>query len=162
MKNAEVLGKLEDLTMLEMAGLAGVKLSYALTCNAKLIGEEANKIKGALKYPKAYEELREKYRKLFQEHAKKDQKGNLIVQDNKYVLDPEKKDAYDKLVAEEEKASKAIIEEAQAVEEEYKNFLQEEATLSGKIVTIKLEHLPETITPAQMAALSFMIEELQN
>lgn len=162
MKNREVLGTAEQLAMLEIAGLTGVKLSYAITSNAKALGEEAKKIRGALKYPKAYEELKEKYRELYQAHSLKDEKGNLVVQDNKYVLDPAKKEDYDKLVKAEQEASKSIIEEAQAVEEEYNKFLDEESEFTGKLITVKLEHLPESITPNQMAALSFMVEELQN
>ena len=148
--------------MLEIAGLTGVRLSYAITSNAKSLGEEAKRIQDALKYPKAYEELREKYKDLYKEHALKDEKGEFIIQDNKYVLDPEKEEAYNTLVEAEQKASKAIIEEAQAVEEEYNKFLEKESEVTSKIVTVKLEDLPESITPNQMSALSFMIEELQD
>jgi hypothetical protein len=160
MKNAEVVGRAEVLALLDIAGLSGVRLSYAITHNAKVLAEEAKKIKDALKYPEDFLKMREEYTEIFKEHAKKNSKGELIVEDNKWILDPEKAEKYNEIVKTKLVENKEIVDKAKLVEEEYEMFLNQEAVLPTNLVTLKLEALPETITPAQMSALSFMVEEL--
>ena len=158
MKNVEVLENAERMALIDLAGLTGVKLSYAIAQNAKTLGEEALAIQGKLEYPKEYLELKEKYRKHFIEHALKDENGEYVIEEGKYKLDPKKKEDYQKLIDSETPENQPILEKVQKIEEEYNAFLENNSNVT--IQTVKLDELPDTINPTQMTALSFMIDEL--
>lgn len=157
MKNVEVLGSAENIALVDMAGLSGVKLSYAIAKNAKSLGEEALTIKGALKYPEDYIKMKEEYREHFKAHALKGADGNLVIEEGKYKLDLEKEEEYKKLIQSKNSENQPILEKAQKIEEDYNNFLKEDSNIT--VETVTLEDLPETITPSQISALSFMIAE---
>lgn len=158
MKNVEVLENAERMALIDLAGLSGVKLSYAIAQNAKALGEEALAIQGKLKYPEDYLKLKEKYRELFKKHALKDEKGEFVIEDGKYVIDPEKEKTYKELIESENPENQPILERVQKIEEEYNKFLEDDSSIS--VQTVKLDELPESINPTQMAALSFMVDEL--
>lgn len=158
MKNVEVLENAERMALIDLAGLTGVKLSYAIAQNAKTLGEEALAIQGKLEYPEEYLKLKEKYRKHFKAHALKDENGEYIIEDGKYRLDPEKEDDYKKLIESENPENQPILEKVQKIEEEYNTFLGNNSNVA--IQTVKLNELPDSINPTQMTALAFMIEEL--
>ena len=158
MKNVEVLENAERIALIDLSGLSGVKLSYAIAQNAKALGEEALAIQGKLEYPKEYLELKEKYRKHFKAHALKDENGEYIIEEGKYRLDPEKEDDYKELIESENPENQPILEKVQKIEEEYNTFLENNSNVT--IQTVKLDELPDSINPTQMTALSFMIEEL--
>ena len=158
MKNVEVLENAERMALIDLAGLTGVKLSYAIAQNAKALGEEALAIQGKLEYPKEYLELKEKYRKHFKAHALKDENGEYVIEEGKYRLDPEKEDDYKKLIESENPENQPILEKVQKIEEEYNTFLGNKSNVA--IQTVKLNELPDSINPTQMTALAFMIEEL--
>jgi hypothetical protein len=157
MKNVEVLENAERIALIDLAGLSGVKLSYAIAQNAKSLGEEALAIQGKLKYPKEYLELKEKYRDYFKKHALKDEKGEYIIEEGKYRLDPEKEEDYKELIESENPENQPILEKVQKIEEEYNTFLENNSSVT--IQTVKLDELPDSINPSQMTALSFMIDE---
>tara|TARA_R100001463_G_scaffold84592_1_gene139323 strand:+ start:328 stop:810 length:483 start_codon:yes stop_codon:yes gene_type:complete len=157
MKNVEVLENAERIALIDLSGLSGVKLSYAIAQNAKALGEEALAIQGKLEYPKEYLELKEKYRKHFKAHALKDESGEYVIEEGKYLLDPEKEDDYKKLIESENPENQPILEKVQKIEEEYNTFLENNSNVT--IQTVKLDELPDTINPTQMTALSFMIDE---
>jgi len=159
MKNVEVLENAERMSLVDLAGLAGVKLSYAIAQNAKALGEEALAIQGKLQYPEDYLKLKEKYRELFKEHALKDEKGEFVIEDGKYVIDPEKEKAYKELIESKNPENQPILEKVQKIEAEYNKFLENDSSIS--VQTVKLDELPESINPTQMAALSFMVDEFK-
>tara|TARA_R110002126_G_scaffold1738_5_gene10466 strand:+ start:7359 stop:7844 length:486 start_codon:yes stop_codon:yes gene_type:complete len=159
MKNVEVLGNAEALKKLDLTGIAGIKLSYAIISNARALEAEAKNITESIKYPQEYTDLKEKGREQFKEHALVDDKGELVIEDNKYVIDPEKAKAYDTLITAVDAENKGLLEKVQAIEEEYNTFLEEDSTF--KVVAVKLSDLPEKITPVQMATISFMVKEFE-
>lgn len=159
MKNVEVLGINFALSELNSDGLYGVKFSHALIKNAKIFGEEAQKIKSTLTYSKEFLEYNKEMEKTFKQHALKDEDGELIITDNKYQIAPEKKEAFEEIEKEKREANSEILDKAKEIEDSYNNALNDKNN-NIDIVFIKLEELPETITPEQMSALSFMIEDI--
>lgn len=160
MKKSEVLLNVENLANLDTSGLSGVKMSYAIIKNVKTLEEESKSINESLKYPQDFLDMQEDLREIFKDHALKDDKGEFIIKEDQYQLDPIKIDDYQEAVKEKRDNSKAIIEEAKVIESEFNKFLEEDSCLSDSIVKIKLDDLPKDVTPSQMAVLSFMIEEL--
>lgn len=160
MKNVEVLENAERIALIDLAGLTGVKLSYAITQNAKTLGEEALAIQSKLEYPEEYIKMKDEYREHFKAHALKDTDGKFVIEEGKYKLDSEKAEDYQKLIQSKNSENQPILEKAQKVEEEYNKFLESKSSVT--IQTVKLEELPNTINPTQMAALSFMIDEFKD
>lgn len=158
MKNVEVLGINLALSELKSDGLYGVKFSHALIKNIETFQKEAKNIAESLVYPEGFLKYTEEMEKVFKEHALKDEKGELVIKENKYQVDPSKREAFKKIQEEKSKAYSKVIEEAKKAEEAYNNALDDEKNIN--IRSVKLEELPETITPEQMNVLSFMIEDI--
>ena len=159
MKNLEVLRNSERIALLDMAGLAGIKLSYAVAQNAKTLGEASLVIKSKLNYPEEYIKMRDEYREHFKAHALKDTDGKFVIEEGKYKLDLEKEEEYKKLIQSKNSENQLILEKAQKIEEEYNLFLEEDSNV--KLETVKLEDFSESINPVQMDALSFMVDEFK-
>ena len=159
MKNIEVLGNAECIALLDMAGLTGVKLSYAIAQNAKTLGEEAVLIQGKLKYPENYLKMKDEYRDNFKNFALRDNDGNIVIEDGKYRLDPNKEEEYKKSIESKNSENQVILEEVQKIEEEYNKLLEEHSNVTVK--TVELNDLPETVNPTQISALSFMINDFK-
>tara|TARA_R110000823_G_scaffold252924_7_gene375469 strand:- start:959 stop:1441 length:483 start_codon:yes stop_codon:yes gene_type:complete len=159
MRNVEVLENAENIALVNMAGLSGVKLSYAVTENAKTLGEEAPLIRNKLVYPQEYLKMRENFRNLFKKYALVDELGNLVVEEDLYVIDPKKELEYKKLIESKHSENQPILNKVQKIEEDYNRFLNEESNLTIKTVT--LDDLPETVNPDQMKALFFMIVDTE-
>jgi|32_taG_2_1085360.scaffolds.fasta_scaffold03657_10 hypothetical protein len=158
MKKVEVLGIDLALSELKSDGLYGVKFSHALVQNTKTFKNEAHNIKNSLVYSKEFLMFCKEMEEVFIKYALKDENGELLVVDNKYKIDPENIEIFNKIQKEKREANKSIIEEAKKAEETYNNSLDTEKEVD--IAYVKLEDLPETITPEQMSALSFMIEDI--
>lgn len=159
MKNVEVLGINFALSELNAEGLYGVKFSHALIKNAKTFEEEAEKIKSTLVYPEEFLVYNKEMEKTFKEHALKDENGELVVTDNKYQIAPEKIEIFKEIEREKREANSEVLNKAKEIEDKYNDALDNE-NVNVSIVYVKLEELPETITPDQMSALSFMIEDI--
>tara|TARA_R110002012_G_scaffold83250_1_gene209639 strand:+ start:241 stop:741 length:501 start_codon:yes stop_codon:yes gene_type:complete len=164
MKNVEVLMTAKSLSEIDVTGISGVKLSYAIISNSKVLGEESKNIEESKKYPEEYQKIEEEMRDLFMANALSDKKGNPIVENDTYSLDPEKVKEYNSKVKEiqDSPENKELFDKIALIDKDYLKFLEEESPLKeDKLITVTLDQLPEDITVNQMSVLSFMIKELK-
>jgi len=164
MKNVEVLTTAKSLSEIDVTGISGVKLSYAIISNSKVLGEESKNIEESKKYPEEFQKIEEEMRDLFMANALSDKEGNPIVKNETYSLDPEKVEEYNSKVKEiqDSPENKELFDKIALIDKDYLKFLEEESPLKeDKLITVTLDQLPEDITVNQMSVLSFMIKELK-
>lgn len=147
MKNIEVLNLFQGLDSLK--DLSGVKFTYGVMRNREILKPIFNSIVEAEKIKdEKVEKLNEEIRKLAIEHAKKDEKGNAIVENGTIVLENVKdlNKKIEKLKEEDEESFKMREKHLEA----YNEFLLEELKEEPEFFLIDLEDVPETITHEQM------------
>ena len=154
MKNSELntLGK----ALVRVGQLQGTKFSYAVAKNLKLIREEQTLL-GELPIVREFEnnlkELNEKKMKISEKHAEKDDKGEIVKDENGNY----KFKSISKVIKETEELQKQHRAENLSCYEEYEKLVEAEANI--ELHKVKLENVPEGITAEQMEAILPIIEE---
>ena len=135
--------------------LKGVKFAYAVAKNSNILKREIDALNTAIKPLPGFEAYDTARVELAKKFAKKDEKGEPVIEDNQYVL--EDKPAFDIGLAELRESFKETLEIRQTQLDEYKKLLAEEVGLT--LHKVKLDDVPKEITVDQMTALQEMIED---
>lgn len=153
MKNSELYNLRAGL--LSVGSLTGIKFAYAVARNKAKLDSEISTMESVIK-PKAdflaYEEERIS---LAKESAVKDSSGKPTVDGGNYVM--ANQEVFDKAIKTLQEKHKAAIEGREKQLSEYKNFLDEES--SFKPYMVKMEFVPEAISPNQLSGIFPMIDD---
>lgn len=135
--------------------LSGVAFSYAVAKNIRLIQPEIEALQKAIEPSKEFSEYDQEREKLAIKHAKKDEKGNPVIENNQYVL--EDKEAFDKEFEKLKEKNKEVLAGRTKQAEDFDKLLLEEVEV--KLYKVKLENIPKEITTAEMNSILDIIEE---
>jgi len=148
MTRYDVYNLYSALVSKEMTELKGVKFSYAMAKNTRLLKGEVESI-DEMRKKESGEFDKERF-ELVKTYAEKDEQGNPVVKNNQYRL------ADTKTFTEElEKLREKF--EIKAKEENFKKFMKEE--IEVELFTVKQENIPEQISKGMSDAIFDLIEE---
>jgi hypothetical protein len=153
MKNKEVFNLLQSLNSIK--GLKGVRFNYAVAKNISKLESETESMKKSIEVSpefKAYDDARIE---LAKSHAKKDEKGSPIIENNQFIL--EDKEKFTKEFDELKEKNKEVISAREEQIKDFESLLEEESDI--ETFKIKISEVPEEITTEQMTALLPLIEE---
>lgn len=152
MKNKELYEIRIGLSLMD--GLAGVKLGV---CRAKAsrIVERLIADMESFKKSDAWKKTDEILSEINKHHAKKDEKGNYIIENNMFVFDDVA--ARDKDVEEAKEKNKSLFKDRDKMVNEYRAYLEQEC--SEKIEKIPLSVLPNSIKTEVVTLLWSIIDE---
>jgi len=150
MKNIELINLYANLK--ELKELTGVKFSYAIAKNIKIIENEIENINASLKQTKEEEEYNKKYKEICIKHSIKDDNGEPIVkrEGNYESYSFDNKELFDIDIENLRKENKEVLELIKEKEKNYNKFLNEEISNDIKLFKIELQYIPENITTEQM------------
>ena len=152
MKNSELYEVRLGLSLMD--GLAGVKLGVCRAKNTrtieKLIGDMES-----FKKSDAWKKTDEILAEINKKHAKKDDKGNFVIENNMYVFNDATSREID--IEEAKEKHKAIFKEREKMAKEYREYLELECT--EKLDKIPLSLLPSSVKTEVVTLLWPIIDE---
>jgi len=134
--------------------LKGVKFSYALSKNRKMIMAELETLQEAIKPSEAFAEYDKKRIELCEKFADQEN-GKAKLVNNNYVFSDENKAKFEKAM--EEIKDEEIIKEREAQFKEFNELLKKESDF--KPFMIAYEDVPSEITASAMDAIIDLISE---
>lgn len=132
------------------------KFSYGIVRNKKILRDEIESLQEAQVPSDEYISYEKQRITLCEKYADKDENGNAIQFKKQYifsVIQPEFKEAMEKLVQENEK----VLNDFRKKEKEFEDILEEEVDLS--IYQMDLDVFPEEIDPGILESLEVFIKE---
>jgi len=138
-----------------MAELKGAKFSYFVAKNGEILQKEFQAIQKAIEPPTEIREYEQKRIALARQHAKKDDTGQPVVQNGRFVIANERK--FRKEINDLKSRYGKWIEAEEERRKEVDAFLSEEVELP--LLRIALSEVPEDISAGQMAAISKLVVE---
>lgn len=153
MKKSEALQLFKSLNSL--GNLTGVKFAYAVSKNLGLLKPEIVALDKSLEPSPEFTKYDELRVELAKKHAKKDDKGNPIIENARYVLENEEE--FNKEWEALKVEHKPALDGRQAQLDEYDKLLETECDIN--LHKVKLEFVPEAINVQQIHAISAIIEE---
>jgi hypothetical protein len=152
MKNNDILNLYDGLSKIN---LKGVKFSYGVAKNIALLKTEVESLSKAQESSKEFVEYDNARIELAKKHAKKDDKGEPVVEKNSYVI--ENQEAFDKEFETLKKTHKKALDERENQIKDFNDLLEKETDI--QFHKIKLEDVPEDISTEQMTTIYDLIEE---
>jgi predicted transcriptional regulator len=155
-KVAQVYGVLSQLSEQKTTA----KGAYAISKNKRLIESEVKSIQDAYsnrKIPEGvmkFEEERLEACKLF---SNKDEAGEALVINSRFVIPPEKLEEFDKTISELSEKHAEALAEKDKLEKELADLLQEEIDLP--LHKMKFTDIPDNVSASQLDILGEMIED---
>lgn len=135
--------------------LPGLKLNYAIVKNLGKLEAEM-KVFDKLTTPSdEFKKFEEERVELAKKHAKKDEFGEPVVDENKYVIESLNK--FNQELKALQEANKKAIDGRQKQLDDYSKFLDEECGI--ELHKVPIDSIPENVTTADMKALYFMVSE---
>ena len=127
--------------------LKGVKFAYAVAKNTKIIEPEIDSLKEAAKSSEKFTSYQQDFKELQMEHAEKNEKGDLVIKDEK---------AFTKALEKLQEEHREAIDGRKKQSDEIEKLLEEEVEL--KLLKVKKEELPEDITAEQLKGIMEIVE----
>jgi hypothetical protein len=131
------------------------KLLYFTLRNLRVIEDEIKVLEEVKKPSEAYIEYEKERIELCKKHAKKDEQGNPIIEQNRYVFD--NINEFNIILAELITKHKSATDEYDKQYHEFSKLLDEENDIS--FYKINLEKLPKDLGIDEMTVLMYVIEE---
>jgi hypothetical protein len=138
-----------------LGNLRGVKFAYFVVKNLNILKPEIEALQKSLEPSGDYNAYDAERVELAKKFAKKDEKGNPVVENNSFVL--EDKDGFDKELKGLVKKHKTALDIREKQISEYNELLKEETKV--ELYKVKLADVPEDITTEQMAGIFEMVED---
>lgn len=154
LKNKDILSLNQALNT--VGNLSGVRFSYAVAKNKKLIETEIEALNVALKASEKYTEFDTKRVELCKRLADKDEKGVAKMDNNSFVIIANKEE-FDKELEALRTEYKEEIDAREAQIKKFNEMMEEESSFVPH--KIKLADLPANITAKQTTDLFEIIEE---
>lgn len=153
MKKKEILELYKGLNSL--AGLRGVKFTYAVAKNMRVLQDEISSLEKAVEADEKFKEYDTARVELAKKHAEQDEKGEPKVENNQYVLADKKAFEEEHAKLRDEYSEAIVARENQLLE--YKSLLEEDVEVV--LHKINISQVPEDISTEQMYALLPVVEE---
>ncbi len=151
-------------TLHSVGNLKGVRFAYAVSKNIHKIKPHIESLQDSVKPSEEFQKYDKERLELAEKHAKKNKDGqpNKItdLDNNTQSYDIENEEKFQKELKKLQSKYKDALEEREKQIEKYKELLQEEADV--ELYKIKVEDLPEDITPQQMTNLFMIIDDEGN
>lgn len=139
----------------EVTNIKGKKFAYMVVKNKSLIEQELKVFEEIKRNPHPdYEKYELERKELCESHSKKDENGNIKSVDGKY--DIEDMGAFQKDFEVLKEKYKEVIDDLQAAEQDFNNFLNDEAKV--ELVKVKIDDLPDDIDAEFLLKLKSVIE----
>lgn len=138
-----------------LAGLRGVKFTYAVAKNLRAIQDEITSLEKSVEADEQYKAYDNARIELAKKHAKKDEKGEAMTENNQFVLEDHKAFEEEHAKVRDEYTEALAARENQLAE--YKLLLDEESSV--ELHKINLSQVPEDISTEQMYAILPIIED---
>jgi deoxyhypusine synthase len=144
---------------LSCGDLKGIKFAYALNKNKRLIKKEVNRIYDIVKPSEKYLEYDKKRIDMAKKHAKVDENGEPLVENEKYVMKNKRK-FNSELKKLQEEYGDAFKEQQ---EKERLSHIEWEKECDINFHKISEKDIPKNISPAQLEFISaFMVDETED
>lgn len=160
MKNKEIVKLFNDLKEIQKKPYYGTKFAYVISKNISILKNEIEIISNSL--PKLNEEELGKYNKervgLAIEYSEKNDDGEAVIENNRYKIKNGVKDEFEKKNEELKEKYSEIIAESDKIQKEEEKLLEQESD-SIDLRKIKLDELPDNLTPIDFALIAEIVEE---
>lgn len=153
MKNSELFSLFDGIEA--CSGLKGVKFSYALAKNKKILSSEIEVLRDTVKPSKEIVEFEQKRIALAIENSEKDEHGQAKVEGDRYVIVDQKK--FNSLMEELKKGYTEALAEESEKQKIYDDLMKEESSV--KLFTIEKENVPDDISVGQMSGILPIIND---
>lgn len=153
MKRKDILELYKGLN--SVGALKGVNFTYAVAKNIKLLQAEIDALQKAEEPTEIFKAYEADRVELAKEHAKKDENGEPLVENNQYVL--ENKAAFDKALLKVQEKHKEAIEERKKQMDAYLDLLNGE--VATELVKVAKSEIDQEITGQQMYLILPIIED---
>jgi len=137
-----------------LGDLKGVKFAYTIIKNKEKLEEEIKMLEEVVKPSDEFSKYETERIELCELHCEKDEKGEAIVEDDKYKIIDE-----DKFDGELESLKQSYIEhitEREAQIKDYNTMLDDEMEMD--FAKVNFEELPTDISTAQLESIEFMLD----
>ncbi len=138
MKNIELYGIREGLSMMD--GLSGVKLGVFRAKASRIVEKLISDMESFMK-SETWKKTDELLGEINKKHAKKDEKGNFVIQNNVYIF--ENPTDREREISDTKEKHKSLFKDRDKMATEYKDYLEQECTE-------KIEKIPLSILPANI------------
>ncbi len=138
-----------------LRGLQGFKFNYAIERNRELLKREIKAMDEATKPSEAIQEYTRKRLDLCRENALKDEKGQPLVIDQNFDIDPKKREVFDQAIENLRAEYGDAIKEQDAKDKEFENFLKAPADFD--FYFISHDSVPDNIKNEQMEVIFPML-----
>ena len=122
-----------------------IKIAYAVVKNKKLIASEKSAIEEAMQQSPEFQAYDIKRNELCYQYCLKDENGGPILDDNRYSIDPEKREEFETKLKELGAENKEIIEKEIEKEKQKNEFLNEEIDINFHTIDFDKEQIPDDI-----------------
>ncbi len=153
MKKQKIIELYQALNSL--GNLSGVKFSYAVVRNINILKPEIEALQEVIKPSEEFTKYEQERIELAKEHSKKDDKGEPMSENNKFILEDEKK--FEKEFEKLKEKNKKVFDDRQKQIDEYITLLETESSM--ELFKIDISDVPEGITTQQMNSIYELIEE---
>ena len=134
-----------------------VKFHFIIAKNKRLIESDIHLLKEASEPLEKYLEYDLKRKNSCEVFAKKGEDDKPVVLNNRYVIDEEKKEEFDKEIEKLQEEYKETIKEQEKREEDYLALLKEETDVSFNLIPLSI--MPENTLGMDVELLFDLIEE---
>ena len=155
MKNKEVVAL--SHTFMQVGSVSGKKLAYVVSKNIARVKSALTPGNEILKETPEYLEYEKKRTDLCMEYCEKGEDGQPRIENQNYVIATEKMTEFNGKVEELKKEHEAVLDVMDEKRKKYQEFLEEESTFEP--YKIKMEDVPENITPNQLQWIMGIIDE---
>lgn len=153
--NNDLFGLYQQLNSFK--DLSGVKFNYAVARNIAKLKSETESLQKSIEVTEDYKAYDAQRVELAKKYAKKDEKGEPVIENNNYKLEDEK--GFNKEVKDLQEKNKKTMDARAKQMKEFEALLKEESNV--ELYTIPLELVPESITTEQMKAILPLIVDEQ-
>ena len=158
MKNKELLAIQARLNSIE---ITNATIKCAVVKNKRLLEQEIKDLRVCLAPTKKWEAFQKEYVELVKKHAKKDEKGKPIIENNFIYVDPSQMEEFNKELAELKEEHKEAHEERERQQKDYEDLLEKEVDPKFELHKLKKEDIVNCTNP-QMDLLYDIIDDTEN
>lgn len=152
MKRRELYMFMQSLN--NLGNLKGVKFAYSIIKNKKKIEEEIKILEEVVKPSDEFSKYEAERIELCELHCEKDDKGEPVVEDDKYKIIDESK--FDKELETLKESYNTYITEREDQIKDYNKMLDDEIEMD--FAKVNFDELPTDISTTQLESITFMLD----
>lgn len=147
----------------EVADIQSTKFAYCIAKNARLIKQEIEDLRSALTKHQEQDEHKkyiESVQEVLKEYCDKDETGKPAIQNDQFQfanISPGDKQAMEEKIKLVEVDNQELVEQGKKLQKEFVSVLNEKCSL--EFHKMKIDSLPDSLTPKQLDGIFELIEE---